>query len=58
MRETRLSGSEGGGALLGSPYPYHLRYKARAWRYPLAYASGSATKVALPPRLRVGLVCV
>jgi hypothetical protein len=22
MRETRLSGSEGGGALLGSPYPY------------------------------------
>ncbi len=22
MRETRLSGSEGGGALIGSPYPY------------------------------------
>ena len=23
MRETRLSGSEGGGAVAGSPYPYH-----------------------------------
>ena len=26
MRETRLSGSEGGGAVAGSPYPY--RYGA------------------------------
>jgi hypothetical protein len=23
MREIRLSGSEGGGTLIGSPYPYH-----------------------------------
>jgi hypothetical protein len=25
MRENRLSGSEGGGSLIGSPYPYQSR---------------------------------
>ena len=25
MRESRTSGSEGGGALIGSPYPYNVR---------------------------------
>jgi hypothetical protein len=35
MREIRLSGSEGGGTLIGSPYPYHPKlghYRPRSVR--------------------------
>ena len=52
MRETRTSGSEGGGALIGSPYPYRQDMRlgrprsdkicSRDARAPTRYATGAA----------------